>query len=270
MTARRRKGRYRFKRWVKTSAFTVLFLLLVFSSLRLLVSNADFKSFDKVSLQGLSAADRLKLREIEKGDYPKQLVDFLENHMEALDFVYRYPKDKDKNFTITILEELYADEVPLLIQWDQRWGYKKYGDDLIALEGCGPTALSMAALYLTKNPEYTPLNVSQVSYKEGYYASGIGSKWSLMSEGCAHFGLSSKMVPLDKTSMENALNDKKVIIASMGEGDFTKKGHFIVIKGFCEEGFYVNDPVSYKNSEKIWPYEILKGQIKNMWAMSAA
>ena len=35
-----------------------------------------------------------------------------------------------------------------------------------------------------------------------------------------------------------------------------------------EDGqFRVNDPNSYENSERLWTYEELESQIRNIWAM---
>lgn len=39
--------------------------------------------------------------------------------------------------------EVAAGEIPLLLQWDERWGYSVYGDNMIAVNGCGPTAVAM-------------------------------------------------------------------------------------------------------------------------------
>ena len=47
-------------------------------------------------------------------------------------------------------------EIPLLIQWDKRWGYETYGDDLMALSGCGPACLSMVYVGLTGDTDMNP------------------------------------------------------------------------------------------------------------------
>lgn len=53
----------------------------------------------------------------------------------------------------------------------------------------------------------------------------------------------------------------------MRQGDFTTTGHYILLRGYDENGFFVNDPNRRQNSEKQWSYETLKGQIKNLWAL---
>ena len=53
----------------------------------------------------------------------------------------------------------------------------------------------------------------------------------------------------------------------MGKGDFTTSGHYIVLVGMEEGLLRVNDPNSYANSEKLWPYEQLESQFRNLWVI---
>ena len=68
--------------------------------------------------------------------------------------------------------------------------------------------------------------------------------------------------------MEQSLKAGKPIICSVGPGDFTTKGHFIVISQMQNGMFVVNDPNSKKNSDIPWSYEQLSPQIKSMWNFS--
>ena len=52
----------------------------------------------------------------------------------------------------------------------------------------------------------------------------------------------------------------------MGPGDFTTTGHYIVMTGYVDGKISVNDPNSYENSEALWSYEQICGQIRNLWA----
>ena len=69
----------------------------------------------------------------------------------------------------------------------------------------------------------------------------------------------------DENAMANTLSYGNPIICSMGPGDFTDNGHFIVLTGYENGMFHVNDPNSKIRSEKTWSYEELKNQIVNMW-----
>lgn len=201
------------------------------------------------------------------GDYPEILIETAEKCPQTIDFVYAYPEKHGKRFDIDLTADARLDTVPLFIQWDERWGYEPYGSGYIGTSGCGPTCLSMAAVYLTKNAEFSPLYVARMAEQYGYCVPGNGSSWTLISEGCAQVGLTAHELPLWEPSMVNALDDGAVLILALGPGDFTSSGHFVVVSGHTSEGFVVNDPNSVENSGRIWSYERLEGQISNLWSL---
>lgn len=215
--------------------------------------------------------DAEKLEKIRTSDeYPEILVETAEKCPQTLDYVYNYPELKDKRFDIDPSSDAQSGTVPLFIQWDERWGYAPYGSGFIGTSGCGPTCLSMAAVYLTKNAAYSPLFVARLAEKNGYCVPGNGSSWTLISEGSARLGLTARELPLWEQSMKNALDDGAVLILALGPGDFTSSGHFIVVTGYTDGGFSVNDPNSRENSSRLWSYGRLASQISNLWSLSAA
>ena len=140
----------------------------------------------------------------------------------------------------------------------------------MALNGCGPTALSMVICGLTGDGTATPYTVAQYAQEMGYYVDGVGTSWELMSAGGAHFGVTARELPLSQPVMENALAAGEPIICSVGPGDFTTSGHFIVLSGLEDGQFQVRDPNRCSTSEKLWDYDTLAGQITNLWAFSVA
>lgn len=200
--------------------------------------------------------------------YPQALRELAEKNPEAIDFVYQYPQLHDQTPEIDLSAEAAAGTVPLLLQWDSRWGYQSYGSGLIGYTGCGPTCLSMVALCLTGNASYDPLTVARYAQQAGYYVEGTGTSWELMSDGCAHFGLAAEELPLDEGRMASALAAGMPLICAMGPGDFTDNGHFIVVTGYDGAGFSIRDPNSPQRSARTWSFEELSGQIRNLWAFS--
>jgi hypothetical protein len=162
---------------------------------------------------------------------PERLLELAEANPETVDFVRQYPELHDLHPEIDLREEAGCGTVPLLLQWDTRWGYETYGDGMIAYTGCGPTCMSMVALYLTGNPDASPLFVAQDAQAAGYYVNGSGTAWSFMSQGAGRYGLRSKELPLSESSMKGALDGGMPIICVVGPGDFTPKGHFLVVIG---------------------------------------
>ena len=199
--------------------------------------------------------------------YPGQLKELAQKNEEAINFVYDYPTEHEKEHTIDLTEEASMDTVPLLIQWDERWGYEKYSGNFLAASGCGPTTLSMVVLYLTGNAEASPLAVAEYSKEAGYSVDGSGSAWALISEGCRHYGVRAKSQSINEEKMKAQLDAGNLIVVNVGPGDFTDDGHFMVITGYDDEGFSINDPNSIVRSGQRWSFETLFSQIRAAWRM---
>lgn len=204
--------------------------------------------------------------------YPISLINLLSNNIETIDFVANYPKYSEKATTgdISIKEDYEKGQIPLFIQWDKRWGYDKYGDEFIAINGCGPTSLAMVAVGLTGNTDINPKVVADYSRKNGYLINGVGTRWSMMTEGAKHFGIIGTEINLSENNIISNLKKGDPIIASMGPGEFTSKGHFIVLTGVSSDGkIIVNDPNSKVRSEKTWDIDVFMKEAKNLWAFKA-
>ena len=199
--------------------------------------------------------------------YPKQLKDLALKNEEVLEFVYDYPAEHVKKHTIDLTEEASMDSVPLFVQWDKRWGYEKYSGNFFAASGCGPTTLSMVVVYLTHNREASPIAVAKYSKEAGYSVDGSGSSWTLISEGSMHYGVKAKTVALDESRMKAELDEGHPIVVNVGPGDFTDTGHFMVITGYDDEGFSINDPNSIEKSGKRWLFRNISSQIRAVWSM---
>lgn len=211
-------------------------------------------------------ARRADILQDTSGTWPESLQALLERHPDALEFVEGYPDHKDDAPAETI-GDVVQGQFPLLLQWDARWGYVRYGDDLLAVTGCGPTCLAMAAAGLTGDNAITPAAVAEQAQRDGYWVDGVTS-WGLMTDGCRAWGLVSEELPLTETAVTGALDEGRPIICSVRPGDFTTTGHFILLAGLEEEGIRVNDPNSPQNSGRLWTYEELEPQIRNLWAFS--
>ncbi|MVB12178.1 Papain-like cysteine protease AvrRpt2 [Caprobacter fermentans] len=224
------------------------------------------------ALEAMAEADPKALPIVQNpGQYPQRLLESLGRNSELLDFTLDYPKKKgtySKNIDLSKQSE--KGQVPLFIQWDEQWGYAPYGDGIIALDGCGPTCLSMVAVNLTGDTSKNPKAVADYSAKNGYLDRKSNSTlWTLMSDGAENLGLSSREIPLSESRITEELSQGRPIICCMGPGDFTTQGHFIVLCGVQSGKFTVHDPNSRKRSEETWSYDTLKPQIRNLWAFSA-
>ena len=189
---------------------------------------------DYVNLCGLEYVDRPRertteevwerLSQLAEGDdriaeilensykYPDKLLEALANNPEMTDFVMRYEDNAGKVSGALTQDEMKQD-YPLFLQWDPRWGYGDYGDGSnIGLAGCGPTCLSMALFYLTRDESLTPDKMAEYSMKNGYYISGTGTAWALLQDVPEQYGISVSQPRAEEYTMKTALDNGNVII----------------------------------------------------------
>lgn len=201
-------------------------------------------------------------------DYPAKMLEALANNPEMADFVAGYLQAERKSCG-TFTEKEKEEEYPLFLQWDPRWGYAEYGDyGNIGTAGCGPTCLSMVLFYLLGEDELTPDYIADYSMENGYYVRGTGTAWALMEDFPSMLGVDVCQLGKSEETMKKALDEGSLLICSMGPGDFTAGGHFIVMYGYDRNGFKVNDSNCVARSRKRWTYDEIKSQIKQVWAYS--
>lgn len=222
-------------------------------------------------LEQMEAADERYAQIVENAEkYPEKLLINLANNPEMIAFVADYKgntRDYDK---AELTEKELQEEYPLFFQWDKRWGGLAYGDDSnVAISGCGPTTLAMAVVALTGNEEATPAAIAKFAMQEGYYMSGTGTMWSLMTEGAAAYGVRSEQINISQIEIKQHLDQGDIVICSVRQGDFTTGGHFILLYDYDEEGFSINDPFSLYRSGQKWDYGKIRSQIKAVWALKA-
>ena len=214
---------------------------------------------------GAGTGGQLMTQEQSVQEYPESLLKLLELNPEAEPFVRGYFQNRDKHPEIDLSGEVVQGTIPLFLQWDERWGYETYGSDLIAITGCGPTCLSMVLYYLTGDESLTPDVIGDYSMDNGYYLPGTGTLWALMEDVAPIYGVGVKQPEASEWQMKSALDRGAVLICSMKPGDFTAGGHFIVIYGYDQNGFLVNDPNCVARSRQSWSYEQISRQMKHLW-----
>ena len=199
--------------------------------------------------------------------YPLELLLSGAGNPEMTDFLYGYlTSDGSTNGNFT--DEEQPEDFPLLLQWDIRWGYMPYGTNgTLGSSGCGPTCLSMAVFYLTGNRECTPDVIAQYSLDEGHYVEGVGTAWALLDNYPTEFGLTVTHPALSDENLKAHLDKGNILICSVRPGDFTSEGHFIVIYGYDENGYKINDPKCVYRSRLSWTYEQIQDDIKRVWSV---
>ena len=198
-------------------------------------------------------------------EWPEALTELMRKEPAAEGFVMSYPfmKDAQQEVDLSVYEN--CTQVPHLLQWDMQWGYTQYGDNMLALNGGGPTCLSMVSIYVLQDTKYTPRYIAAFSEENDYYLEGIGTSWSLISEGGVKLGMDVQEIPLVWNIIKEHLDAGDPIICVMGPGDFTDDGQFVVLSEAEEETVKVLTPNSMILSEGMWSFEQIESQIQNLW-----
>ncbi len=183
---------------------------------------------------------------------------------DRLGFVLDYPDREAMQQAPSALDES-LESIPLLIQWDGRWGYIPYGDQTIAIAGCGPTAMAMVLSWLNQDPSITPALLAQTADEHGLYVIGAGSSHEIFPFLAALYG--DSCIPFDTTAQNllDLASQNIPMILQMVPGDFTRTGHFIVISGAEDGKLKVNDPNSKKRSAELWDPETVASQSAGGW-----
>lgn len=209
--------------------------------------------------------------------YSDDLLTWLFDHQEALQWVIDYPEQSARSEeelsaqglqAVDLKEYRIQNHIPVYFQWSEVWGYASYGSENIGMGGCGPTSLSMVATGLTGNTSFTPKYVADMSVNMGYYVDGVGTDWTLMTAGASELGIKfAQLTNWSEDTLKSELSAGHPIICSMGPGDFTNQGHFIVLSGLTEEGkVLINDPNSKINSRKKWDLNTIINQMNAAWS----
>ena len=205
--------------------------------------------------------------ELDLSTLPADVVEALEFNPELEEFARGYATKKDMTFDVDLSAEAASGEIPLLLQWDERWGYKEYAGEMFGLSGCGPTTLSMLCIYKFQDPSYTPEYIAQFSKDNGYVMDGKGSFWTLIGEGGQQLGLDVMELNPREEDIVWYLQQGNPIVCIMGPGEFTRTGHFIILTGYSDGMISIKDSASVEKSERLWTYEEIGSQIQNAWVI---
>lgn len=199
-------------------------------------------------------------------EIPDSLIKLASNRVDALDFVADYPNKKDTyNESYESSYPIENSNFPLYILFDKNWGYSIYDDGPLAVIGCGPAS---AAMILTGFGEkQNPRTMMDEVIKKNYYINGTGTSWEGLTKILEDHKLKVEEIPLIESKYKEALNDGKVILLNVRPGLFTTIGHFLFIRGYDENGFYLNDSNSIRNSLIPWKFADLAKEIRASWTV---
>ena len=114
--------------------------------------------------------------------------------------------------------------------------------------------MSMVVSTLT-GKNIPPPDMIDIATRSGYACDGAGSYHSIVPGLARKFNLKCTGIGSSGPKLKKALQEGKLVVALMGPGDFTKNGHFIVLRGITSDGrVLVNDPASTKRTNMTWDF----------------
>lgn len=177
------------------------------------------------------------------------------NHAEKVMKYYSIATG-DSSAEISLLEGNSGLKVVYYNQGDAAWKTFPYSTSTIGDSGCGPTSMAICISTLT-GQKVTPRQTCEWAGKNGYYIKNVGSDHGVIPGLAKQYNVKCKGVGKDKTQIINALKTGKLVVAIMGPGHFTEKGHFIVLTGIKDGKISVADCGSRERTKKTWSLDLI-------------
>jgi hypothetical protein len=150
-------------------------------------------------------------------------------------------------------------------QQDPNWAsYLWGGTDDLKTYGCGPTCMAMLVNSFGNAGQYTPITMADWEAKNGQFAQGNGSFHSIVEVTAKAFGLKSESLAseISADTIKNELSEGHLVVELVGEGFFTEKGHFIILRSMNDDGtINIADPNSLENTKTPFTADFLIQQI---------
>lgn len=207
-------------------------------------------------------------------EYPRELLDYYYMNDEFIDIVYDYVEHKDDYKTMSLTDaELNSGTIPNFYMDDYRWRYETIGGRYIFSGGCAVVSMSMVYIGLTGDGYYDPVRISRVA--EELDASGFmgGVRNSEIGKICEAIGLKYNSYNFDpdeggsgspdEKQMKEILDKGHPLIINM-KGD-TFGSHAMVLRGYDESGFILNDPASPERSARTWTFDEIAPEMLRYW-----
>ena len=154
------------------------------------------------------------------------------------------------------------------VYYRQNWSVlddQYYGNEGFGLCGCGPTCIAAIISNLAGVP-VDPEEMRVYGLSVGSWVPSGGTSYGFLIETAKKYGIEATQIySSDKEALFDALRDEnKLVLATMGPGDFTYGAHFMLFRGITDEGkILISDSYSFEFSTMEWDYDYLYAQLKS-------
>lgn len=202
--------------------------------------------------------------------YPdERLVELALNEPSAISLVAGYlTSDKTaESYDETTAVGTY----PQLYCWDSRWGDVDYAGSALAVNGSGPTVVSMAYMGLTGQSNESPADIASMVTSSGLASGDTYFDATFLTDNVSTLGLSCKSYDTTSDNITSALTSGTVIAVSVQADTLTSEAHWILLVENGDTGLVVHDPTSTSVSARTWQVsEIVSAADATFYALSAS
>lgn len=134
-------------------------------------------------------------------------------------------------------------EVPLLLQTDPSWKDYPYGTDgseALWENGCAILALAMIDAFYQPQA-WSPEKIASWA-ADDFYIDGQGSTWSIFPAFAEERNYQLANLGNSVHQAIDSLEDGALVVVSVKAGYFTHIGHIMVLRGYEDYHFFLNDP----------------------------
>lgn len=136
------------------------------------------------------------------------------------------------------------------------------GTNTIKSAGCGPTSLAICISTLTGR-RVTPIQVADWGAKQGLYIQKKGWSHSCPGIMANHWGLKCKKIARSKKNLKTVLKKGQLVVAVMGPGHFTFRGHYIVLYGLNSKDQILVSDCGSRSRNGAWNFDIVFNETKD-------
>lgn len=229
-----------------------------------------YKKWGKLAV--LAETDERAKFAIENAElYPKYWFNLLYSEDE-FELAYNYPfmKNNYQNMSFTA-EELNSKEIPAVYMNDPRWAYENIS---VKSQGCVAVAITMANLYLNHNSDADPVKIMNYADEIGKVSLG-GIEQDGISDIIVHFGMTSEEhifniengESISESELKAAVDTEKTVVMA-GLRGATFGNHVLIIRGYDDNGFFINDPSDPENTAVQWDFEVFENELVRYWIIT--
>ncbi len=218
----------------------------------------------------LDQAEALQWIAIHANEYPNEDLPRLAlREPAAIAFVRAYPEASKVGSAYG--ETMSRGEVPLLYNWDERWGAVDYDGSALAVTGSGPTVLSMAYIGLTGKTDKTPADLAALASDKGLSGGEAHTAAEFFTSAGKELGLDVHHYAPDSDTLIDVLDSGTVVLVEVRAETLTSETHWAIVAAENENGSVrVYDPTSVSVSSRPWDPATIASASTNMYAVSLA